>query len=102
MTYPIETLLPESGPGFVTFYRGENGKNQYGQQSTIDAALSVASAWNELHPDRPMAIGQISLKGGGPMGSHQLHQKGVDLDIRPERKDLERSEEHTSELQSPY
>ena len=89
MTYPIETLLPESGPGFVTFYRGENGKNQYGQQSTIDAALSVASAWNELHPDRPMAIGQISLKGGGPMGSHQLHQKGVDLDIRPERKDLE-------------
>jgi hypothetical protein len=39
MTYPIETLLPESGPGFVTFYRGENGKNQYGQQSTIDVGV---------------------------------------------------------------
>jgi len=84
---PIETQLPESGPGFVTVNRGTNGKNQWGQQSTIDAALAVGVAWNELHPDRAMAIGHISLHGGGKMDPHATHQKGVDLDIRPERKD---------------
>lgn len=79
MANEIETQLPESGPGFVTVHRGENGKNQYGQQSTIDAALAVCAAWHELHPDRPSAIGHISLKGGGPMEPHQTHQRGVDV-----------------------
>ena len=87
MANEIQTLLPESGPGFVTCNRGLNGKNQFGQQSTIDAALAVGAAWKELHPDRPMAIGHISLRGGGPMAPHATHQNGVDLDIRPERKD---------------
>ena len=89
---PIETKLPESGAGFVTCNRGPNGKNQWGQQSTIDAALAVGAAWNELHPDRPMAIGHISLRGGGPMEPHATHQRGVDLDIRPERKDGQNTE----------
>ena len=84
---PIETQLPVSGAGFVTCNRGENGENQWGQQSTIDAAFAVGAAWHELHPDRPMAIGHISHLGGGPMAPHDSHQKGVDLDIRPERKD---------------
>lgn len=84
---PIETQLPVSGPGFVTCNRGHEGKNQWGQQSTIDAALTVGAAWNALHSDRPVAIGHISLRGGGPMEPHATHQKGVDLDIRPERKD---------------
>lgn len=89
---PIETQLPENGAGFVTFKRGTNGKNQWGQQSTIDAALTVGVAWHELHPDRPMAIGHISLRGGGQMEPHATHRLGVDLDIRPERKDGENTE----------
>jgi len=89
MANEIETLLPESGPGFVTCNRVSQGRiTQYGQQSTIDAALAVGAAWNELHPDRPMAIGHISLRGGGSFDPpHRTHQDGVDLDIRPERKD---------------
>jgi penicillin-insensitive murein DD-endopeptidase len=88
---PIETQLPESGPGFITFYWVENGKNHYGQQSTIDAALAVCAAWHELHPDRPAAIGHISKRGGGPIG-HTSHQTGLDIDVRPERKDGENTE----------
>lgn len=85
---PIETQLPVSGPGFVTCNRdSQAGIHQYGQQSSIDATLAVASTWHALHPDRPMAIGHISLRGGGDISGHVTHEDGVDLDIRPERKD---------------
>ena len=83
----IETLLPQNGPGFVTFARGDNGKNQLGQQSTIDATLAVASEWNGLNPDRPFSVGHISKKGGGPLAPHVSHRLGVDIDVRPMRKD---------------
>jgi len=83
----IDTQLPESGTGFVTNNRCDNGACQFGQQSTIDAALAVAAAWNGLHPDRPFSIGQISKKGGGPFPPHKSHRLGVDVDVRPMRLD---------------
>jgi conjugal transfer mating pair stabilization protein TraG len=84
----IDVLLPVSGPGFVTNNRG-NDQFQFGQQSTIDAAERVAAAWNQKHTNRPFSIGQISKKGGGPMPPHKSHQLGVDVDVRPMRKDGE-------------
>jgi penicillin-insensitive murein endopeptidase len=83
----IDTQLPESGVGFVTNNRGAHGEFQFGQKSSIDAALAVAAAWNGLHSERPFSIGQISLKGGGPMPPHLSHRLGVDIDVRPMRKD---------------
>ena len=83
----IDTQLPESGTGFVTNNRGDHGQFQFGQQSSIDAALAVAAAWDGLHSGRPFSIGQISNKGGGPMPPHQSHRLGVDIDVRPLRKD---------------
>jgi murein endopeptidase len=84
----VDVLLPINGPGFVTNNRGNN-QFQFGQQSTIDAAIRVAASWNEKHPNRPFSIGQISKKGGGPMPPHKSHQLGVDVDVRPMRKDGE-------------
>jgi len=84
----IDVLLPINGPGFVTNNRGNN-QFQFGQQSTIDAAIRVAASWNEKHSNRPFSIGQISKKGGGPMPPHKSHQLGVDVDVRPMRKDGE-------------
>jgi hypothetical protein len=84
----VDVLLPVKGPGFVTNNRG-NDQFQFGQQSTIDAAIRVAANWNEKHADRPFSIGQISKKGGGPMPPHKSHQLGVDVDVRPMRKDGE-------------
>ena len=84
----IDVLLPPNGSGFVTNNRGNN-HFQFGQQSTIDAAIRVAAAWNKKHPNRPFSIGQISNKGGGPMPPHKSHQMGVDVDVRPMRKDGE-------------
>ena len=83
----IDTLLPESGTGFVTNNRGPAGKNQFGQQSSIDAALAVGASWNVAHADRPFSIGQISRRGGGPMPPHKSHRLGVDIDVRPMRTD---------------
>jgi hypothetical protein len=82
----VNVLLPASGPGFVTNNRG-NDQFQFGQQSSIDAAEAVGAAWNELHPDKPFSIGQISKSGGGTMPPHKSHKLGVDIDVRPMRKD---------------
>jgi len=84
----VDVLLPINGPGFVTNNRGNN-QFQFGQQSTIDAAIRVAASWNEKHSNRPFSMGQISKKGGGPMPPHKSHQLGVDVDVRPMRKDGE-------------
>jgi len=82
----VDVLLPANGPGFVTNNRG-NDEFQFGQQSTIDAALRVGAAWNGLHAQRPFSIGQISKKGGGPFPPHLSHRLGIDVDIRPMRQD---------------
>lgn len=83
----IDIQLPENGAGFVTNNRGASGEFQFGQQSSIDAALAVAAAWDAAHPGRPFSIGQISKKGGGTMPPHKSHKLGVDIDARPMRKD---------------
>lgn len=83
----IDVQLPESGTGFVTNNRCDNGACQFGQESTIDAAEAVGVAWNGLHADQPFSVGQISKKGGGPFPPHKSHQLGVDVDVRPMRLD---------------
>jgi penicillin-insensitive murein endopeptidase len=85
----IDVQLPESGTGFVTNNRCENGACQFGQESAIDAAEAVGVAWNALHSDRPFSIGQISKEGGGPFPPHKSHRVGLDIDVRPMRKDGE-------------
>ena len=87
----VDVLLPESGTGFVTNNRG-NDEFQFGQQSTIDAALRVGVSWDELHPNHPFSIGQISKNGGGPMDGHVSHQTGLDVDVRPMRLDGQNKE----------
>lgn len=82
----VDVLLPRSGTGFVTHNRGDD-EFQFGQQSTIDAALAVGAAWDALHPNHPFSIGQISKKGGGPFPPHASHQVGLDIDVRPMRLD---------------
>ncbi|MEP6921340.1 MAG: penicillin-insensitive murein endopeptidase [bacterium] len=81
----IDTLMPESGTGFVSNNRAVN--THFGQASTIAAILNVAAAWNETHPTLPISIGQISHKGGGPMPPHKSHKLGIDVDLRPLRQD---------------
>jgi len=89
----INTLLPEQGDGFVTFNRGTGGMFQFGQQSTIEATLATGQTWSLDHPEQPFSVGHISKKGGGSFDPpHKSHKLGVDIDVRPLRKDKQNQE----------
>jgi putative peptidoglycan binding protein/penicillin-insensitive murein endopeptidase len=85
MTQSVDTLLPLEGTGFVTNNRMEN--THYGQASAIETVKRVAEKWHLLQPAKPMSIGQISRKGGGYFPPHSSHQTGLDVDVRPLRRD---------------
>jgi penicillin-insensitive murein endopeptidase len=82
------TQLPVSGPDWITWNpvtdSAPNLPNRlYGNERTIRAVLSVATAYRAAHPDAPrLVVGDISRKGGGPMtDEHVSHQNGLDVDI---------------------
>ncbi len=83
----VDTLLPASGTGYTNYLRGTNGRNQFGRASTIQAIQQLGIAWAADHSEVPFQVGHISLKGGVPFPPHGSHRKGVDVDIRPFRKD---------------
>ncbi|HKO43355.1 MAG TPA: penicillin-insensitive murein endopeptidase [Pyrinomonadaceae bacterium] len=83
----IDQQLPPQGPGFVTYNRETSGADQYGQPATIEAVKRVGLAWSAQHPDRPFSVGDISRKGGGKFAPHGSHRHGLDVDVRPMRKD---------------
>ena len=81
----VNTPLPRSGPGFYSY---KPMSQQYGLPETIQALQAIGSAWQRAHPQDPrIGIGDISLRGGGPMRGHKSHQKGVDVDIWLVRND---------------
>lgn len=79
----VETVLPEQGIGYVTFNREPGGRDQVGRPSTIRLIQQLGEAWNERHLTVPIAIGDISRRGGGPFPPHASHKDGRDVDIRP-------------------
>ena len=55
---------------------------------TIRAIQAIGAAWQRAHPRGPrLGIGDLSVRGGGPMRGHASHQHGLDVDIRPLRGD---------------
>jgi peptidoglycan hydrolase-like protein with peptidoglycan-binding domain len=79
----VETVLPESGIGYVTFNREPGGRDQFGRASTIRSVQHLGELWHERHPTTPVAIGDMSRRGGGPFPPHASHTDGRDVDIRP-------------------
>lgn len=79
--------LPSAGVGFTTYNRENEGADQYGTAATIDKIVALGRAWSVLSPEVPFAVGDISRKGGGVMPPHKSHQQGVDVDLRPLRRD---------------
>lgn len=82
----INTVLPESGPGFRTYNREQDGQDQVGLASTIDFLENLGREWEPLS-DVPFQVGDISRRGGGPFPPHEAHQNGTECDLRPFRKD---------------
>jgi peptidoglycan hydrolase-like protein with peptidoglycan-binding domain len=81
----VNTVLPTPGSGYRSY---KPSSNQYGISETIRAIQAIGATWNGRHPGGPrISIGDISLRGGGPMPGHASHQRGVDFDVRPMRSD---------------
>lgn len=80
----VDTVLPESGRGFTTFNREPGGADQFGLASTVFAIQLVAAAWADTHAF-PIAVGDMSRKGGGRFPPHSSHKDGRDVDVRPFR-----------------
>jgi len=79
----VDTVLPESGIGFTTYNREPGGADQVGRAATIRNVQALGELWSTKHPSRPVAIGDISRRGGGPFPPHATHKDGLDVDMRP-------------------
>lgn len=76
-------MLPASGPGFYGYYA--NSK-RWGKPALVYGIQRAArnfstKGWGKL------GVGDISLKNGGDIAGHASHERGVDVDMRPIRKD---------------
>ena len=79
----VDAVLPASGIGFTTYNREPGGADQFGRASTVRHIQALGELWSTKHPSRPIAIGDISRKGGGPFPPHATHKDGLDVDMRP-------------------
>lgn len=87
----IDTVLPESGPGYTTYNREPGGADQVGTLATIRALQDLALTWAQGHPTVLIQYGDISRRGGGPffnaqnpkVTDHADHKLGRAVDIRP-------------------
>lgn len=85
----ICVTLPESGDGFRTYNREQDGVDQVGTQETIDFIVSLGQDWAAAGEAVPFQVGDISRAGGGPFPPHEAHKLGHECDLRPFRKDGE-------------
>ena len=83
---PVETRLPARRTGFTTYGRQSGGSNQVGAPAVIDSIRALGESWARTG-HAPMALGDMSRVGGGPMPGHDGHQHGMEVDVRPFRRD---------------
>ena len=63
-----------------------NGAYQYAHPVMMTAILRVALEWQAID-SRRIGVGDISLAGGVKTPDHETHRSGLEVDIRPMRKD---------------
>lgn len=66
--------------------RPAKGAYQYAHPLMMTAILRVALEWQAIDKRR-MGVGDISLAGGVKTPDHATHKTGLEVDIRPMRKD---------------
>ncbi|MFN8609202.1 MAG: penicillin-insensitive murein endopeptidase [Vulcanimicrobiota bacterium] len=83
----INTTLPESGVGYRTYNREENGVDQVGLPEMIAFIQRLGVEWDKESSELPFQVGDISRAGGGDFPPHEAHKNGTEADLRPFRKD---------------
>ncbi len=76
---------PEDG-SYYTYGTPSYGAGQYSHASMITFLSRLEFWWGEID-NRKIGIGNISLAGGARYQDHQGHRSGLNVDIRPLRRD---------------
>ncbi len=86
-------LLPVSGVGYYHFGGTERpDEDAWGEATTIACIEAVGEAWAQRHPHGPrIGVGDISTRRGGRFRPHHEHRRGLDVDVRPVRRQDEGS-----------
>lgn len=81
-------MLPQGceGGGYYTYGTPSGGRFQYAHPQTITLIHKLAFDWSALD-GRPFGVGNISLAAGPANTEHHSHKDGLQIDIRPLRKD---------------
>lgn len=83
--YFILPQAPEES-GYYTYGTPAMGAGQYTQLALISVIFQVTNRWTSLDVRR-FGIGNISLAEGKAFEGHKGHKSGLEVDIRPIRKD---------------
>lgn len=80
-------VLPQApeGSGYYVYGTPSHGAAQYAHPNMITLLLMVEREW-ALIDHRRFGVGNISVAGGLSFG-HKSHRKGLEVDVRPLRKD---------------
>lgn len=68
------------------FHQPAKGAYQYAHPTMMTAILRVGLEWQATERRR-FGVGDISLADGVPTPDHQSHRTGLEVDVRPLRKD---------------
>jgi murein endopeptidase len=94
-------LFPATGPDhFAWNFRqqriGGSDRTRWGNCRVVRAVLRGIGRYRRRNPDAPpVAVGDMSLRHGGPVDGHATHQNGRQIDLYYPRRDHRWREPHT-------
>jgi len=83
--YFMVPQAPEDAGYYVYGTPGE-GAGQYAHPAMMAMLLFVERQWAAME-DRKFGLGNVSLFDGSPYPKHASHKSGLEVDVRPMRKD---------------
>ena len=72
--------------GYYTYGTPGGGAAQFAHPKLLSLICRVESLW-QAEDGRKLGIGNISVAGGTKMRDHRSHRSGLDVDVRPLRRD---------------
>lgn len=81
-------MLPQAPEesGYYVYGTPGNGAGQYAHPALMTVLFYIEREWQAIEK-RKFGIGNISLAGGGKFKPHDSHKDGLQVDVRPVRKD---------------
>ena len=77
-------LLPQNGQRYYSY---SPMAKQYGTAKCVQALQRICRQFSAKLADIKVGIGDISLQAGGDLLPHRTHKQGLNVDVRPLRKD---------------